>query len=133
GSPRRSGEGRVARRVVRGDGPRQLRAGAGRQEPGARRRGRSMSDTQSLLQRAEIAAAQGQASESLKLTEEAVAAAGTPRVKFDALLQRARAELAADQPARALDTYWEARHLTKRHRLGRAGEADLGLGMMLLD
>ena len=92
-----------------------------------------MTDARALLQRAEAAAAQGRASESLRLTEEAVDAAESPRLKFDALLQRARAEVAAGQPAKALDTYWEARHVTKRHRLGRAGEADLGIGMMMLD
>ena len=59
--------------------------------------------------------------------------ARTPETKFEALLQRARAEVAVGEVQKALDTYWEARHVTKKHRLGRAGEADLGIGMMMLD
>lgn len=92
-----------------------------------------MSDVETLLQQALRASTDGRSDEALSLASRAVALAREPSSTFEALLHRARAEYAAGNVQRALDTYWEARNLTKKHRLGRSGEADLGIGMTLLD
>src|SRR5688500_12911745 len=100
-------------------------------EPGHRadRRAPQMSDVHDLIARANEAVAAGLPDVALELSRRAVEEAATPDAKFETLLFRARAEVGAGELQRALDTYWEARHVTKKHRLGRAGEADLGIGM----
>src|SRR5687768_15803613 len=88
---------------------------------------------ETLLRQADRATASGQFDDALALSSRAVEAAADDACRFDALLHRARAEFAKGNLERALETYWEARNFTKRRRLGRSGEADLGIGMMLLD
>ena len=92
-----------------------------------------MSESDILLERAARAIAEGKTSEAVALADKAVGLCRTHEARFDALLHRARAEYADMKVQKALDTYWEARNVTKRHRLGRAGEADLGIGMTYLD
>jgi len=92
-----------------------------------------MTELESLLGQAERAAASGRFDEALAFSSRAVTAAAESAERFDALLHRARAEFAKGNLEVALATYWEARNFTKRRRLGRSGEADLGIGMMLLD
>ena len=92
-----------------------------------------MSEAEILIQKAMRAASEGRTSEAVTLADRAVTLARDHQAKFEALLHRARAEYADGNIQKALDTYWEARHVTKRQRLGRSGEADLGIGMTLLD
>ncbi len=92
-----------------------------------------MSEVQPLLDRASRADAEGRPEEALSLAARAVEAAREPAARFEALLHRARAEYATGAIEAALETYWEARRVTKDHRLGRLGEADLGIGMTMLD
>ena len=93
-----------------------------------------MKPTREMLARARDAEAGGRTEEALRLVERVIAEAKSLQLKFDALQHRARLEATSlRQLDRSLDTYWEARHLTRKHRLGRAGEADLGIGMTLLD
>lgn len=53
--------------------------------------------------------------------------------EFEHLLAEARALAGIERREDALETCWSARRLAKRRRLERVGEADLTIGMMLLD
>lgn len=87
-----------------------------------------------LLKEAARSADQGNNEEALEAIAAALAQAEDLQLRFDALLLRARTEgFGVGDRARALQTYWEARHLTRANHLGRAGEADLGIGMVLLE
>ncbi|MEM7247536.1 MAG: hypothetical protein AAF533_19525 [Acidobacteriota bacterium] len=93
-----------------------------------------MIDIQDMLLRARRDAAEGHVEEALLQVSHALELSESQQDRFESLLLRAQlegGELGA--PTKALDTYWEARHLTRSHHLGRAGEADLGIGMMLID
>lgn len=87
----------------------------------------------SLVEQSQKAMAEGRVRDALALAARATDAAASPSEHFEALLHRARAEYSSGDIDRALATYWDARHVTKRHRLGRIGEADLGIGMTMLD
>lgn len=92
-----------------------------------------MIDPAPLLDQARAAEARGRADEAVRLLgEAAVAAKGAAR--FDILLLRARTEATGlGLTETALATYWEARQLAARDHLPRLGEADLGIGMMMLE
>lgn len=87
-----------------------------------------------LVCRAEEARRDGRPTEAVRLLDQAVARGRGAAERFELLLLRARAEAEVRGGEEvALATYWDARNIAKRARLARLGEADLGIGMTLID
>ena len=63
----------------------------------------------------------------------AVRPAGLVDDEFEHMLAEALALAGAERREDALEACWSARRLAKRHQLERVGEADLMLGLLLLD
>ena len=92
-----------------------------------------MMSTRALLQAAQEAEEAGRLQEARRTVERAVGTAQSTPDKFDALLYLARAQSFDGELDAALATYWDARHLAHDGKLSGTAEADLGIGLTLLD